>query len=228
MKRLTIFDVRIKEPISALSHFAGIIFAIVALVLLVTYAVLHATTWHVVSFAVFGSCAILLFTASTLYHWLPLKVSQEKFFRKLDHSSIYLMIAGSYTPTCLIMLRGWLGYSLLSTVWAGALVGIGLCFSRAKAVYRRGISITLYLTLGWLSIFAIYPLAQSLSWQALFWLIFGGILYSIGAFIYLLKKPRLFPRVFGFHELFHFFVLGGAFCHFWFMFGFIANANLPL
>lgn len=224
MRRLTVMNMRIKEPISALSHFLGALLSIMGLVLLLQYSYQEASIWHIVSFAVFGVCAVVLYTFSTLYHWLPLKLWQEKVFRRLDHSAIYLMIAGTYTPICLVTLRGAWGWSILVAIWLMAFLGIGTCWVSRKTVFMRKISTAIYLGMGWFCVVALYPLLLKVPASGWFWLAGGGVAYSVGAVIYRFKKPNFFPRVFGFHEVFHLFVLLGTFCHFWFMFDSILSS----
>lgn len=228
MKRLEL-TVRIKEPISALSHGVGILLALAALAILVTLSALHASSWHVAGFAVFGTCMTLVYLASTLYHWLPLKVSQEKLFRRIDHSTIFMMIAGTYTPIGLIVLRGPLGWTMLALIWSMAALGIARIWRRPRQISgQRGrlrwLDAMLYVAMGWVALAFIYPISKVLPWEALLWLFGGGVAYSIGAVIYALKWPDPFPKVFGFHEIFHGFVLAGSFCHFWLMLDFV----LPL
>jgi hemolysin III len=221
MKRMVV-TVRIKEPISALSHFVGILLAVAGLSILVTNAALDATARHVIGFAIFGTCMVLVYTASTLYHWLPLKVSQEKIFRRLDHSAIFMMIAGTYTPVGLVVLAGPVGQMMLALIWSLAIIGIIRLWRRpSRTSGQRGklrwIDSGFYVLMGWIAVGFLYPMAQKLSVPALAWLVGGGVAYSVGALIYALKRPNPIPHIFGFHEIFHGFVLLGSFCHFWLM-----------
>lgn len=221
MKRVHL-TIRIKEPVSALTHGVGVLLSIAGLTLLVTYAALAGKPWHVVCFSIFGASMVALYTASTLYHWLPLRVGQQKLFRRIDHSMIYLLIAGTYTPLCIVGLpRPW-GVSLFAIVWAVGIAGI-LLQTRKRRVPRR-LSTALYVFMGWIAVAAIGPLAQAFPFPGLTWLVAGGIAYTVGAIIYAVKWPNPLPKVFGFHEVFHLFVMLGSFCHFWFMFSYV----LPL
>ncbi len=228
MKRFSM-TVRIKEPLSALSHLVGVGFAVVALVLLVTRAAAVSTAAHVVGFAIFGTCMVLVYTASTLYHALPLKVSQEKIFRRIDHSTIFTMIAGTYTPVALVVLKGPIGWSLLVLIWSLAAYGIWRLWRKKRPSTgvvsgSRWQDAAIYVGMGWVSVLYIWPMAQVLPAAGIAWLLGGGAAYSLGAVIYGLKRPNPWPRVFGFHEIFHGFVLLGSFCHFWLMHAYV----LPL
>lgn len=218
MKRLE-FTVKIKEPFSALTHFIGIFLAIAGLVLLVTYAALAGKPWHTACFAIFGASMVLVYIASTLYHWLPLRVSHEKLFRRIDQSMIYLLIAGTYTPICVVALPQPWGWLLFGVVWAVGLAGIFLQVSRSRV--PRRISTTLYLTMGWIAVAAINPLTEAFPFPGIAWLVGGGVAYTVGAVVYALKRPNPLPKIIGAHEVFHLFVMLGSFCHFWFMFHYV-------
>ncbi len=205
-----------REPVNAISHMAGSLASIAALTLMVVFAAIKADAWHVVSFAVFGATLVFMYTASFLYHGLRLSEKTLEIFRRIDHIMIFVVIAGSYTPLCLVPLRGPWGWTLFGTIWAIALAGIVL-----KLFWMhlpRWISTFIYLGMGWLCVAAIYPLAQILGPAPLAWLALGGIFYSTGALVYSVKKPDPFPGIFGFHEIWHIFVLLGSASHFWLVF----------
>lgn len=219
MKRLT-FTMKVKEPVSAFSHLFGVIMAIVAIAVLTTYAALDATAWHVLAFAIYGSCMLLVFSASTLYHWLPLRPSQEKLFKRLDHSAIYLMIAGSYTPIALIGLKGPTAWSLLGLIWTLAVIGVAREWrpqSRIRINKSRWKTVILFIAMGWVCVAYAYPIVQALPLGAVVWLALGGLAFSAGAVIYSVRAPNPIPQVVGFHEVFHIFVVIGAMCHLWMM-----------
>ncbi|AOT69059.1 PAQR family membrane homeostasis protein TrhA [Geosporobacter ferrireducens] len=211
--------VKLREPVSGLTHLAGAILSILALILLVYYAVVHATVWHIVAFSIFGASMILLYTASSLYHLLNISEKGIRILRKIDHMMIYVLIAGTYTPICLVALRGVWGWSLLSSVWVIALSGIIM-----KAVWMgapRWLSTSIYTIMGWIVVIAFIPLVRTVPVGGIIWMVAGGLLYSIGAVIYGTKWPKINSRIFGFHEIFHLFVLGGSFCHFWLMYRYV-------
>ncbi|MCB2186190.1 MAG: hemolysin III family protein [Deltaproteobacteria bacterium] len=205
----------VKEPFNGFSHLGGALLSLAGLAVLVTLAAMRATPWHVVSFSVYGSSMVLLYTASALYHLLPLSEKGTRIFKTADHMMIYFLIAGTYTPFCLVPLRGAWGWSIFGVVWGLALAGMALKLLWLDA--PRWLSTTLYLGLGWICLVAIYPLLQAMPLGGLLWLLAGGVAYSLGALIYATKKPDPWPGVFGFHEIFHVFVLAGSFCHFWVM-----------
>jgi hemolysin III len=209
---------KLREPFSGLSHLCGAVLGIAALVFLVILA--RGKPWHLSGFAVYGATLIVLYTASTLYHLLPVSERGVERLRIFDRVGIYLLIAGTYTPLCLVPLRGAWGWSLFGVVWGLALFG-SLCEIAWRAA-PRWLGLVLYVVMGWLVIIAIGPLTQTLSGTGLHWLVAGGIVYSVGTVIYATGRPRLWPGVFGAHELWHLFVLSGSACHLVLMFRFVA------
>ena len=209
----------LKDPVSGLTHLLGALLSSAGLALLVTVAAYKASTWHVVSFSIYGSSMILLYTSSALYHLLPLSDKGTRAFRTLDHIMIYMLIAGTYTPICLVPLRGAWGWSIFGVVW-GLAVG-GIFFKLFWLEAPRWISTGIYLLMGWTCMAAIYPMFLNIPMGGLFWLMMGGFFYTVGGVIYGLKRPDPVPGVFGFHEIFHLLVLAGSFCHFWMMLRYI-------
>ncbi|HOH89328.1 MAG TPA: hemolysin III family protein [Bacillota bacterium] len=210
---------KVRDPFSGFSHLAGAILSVAGLCLLVRYASVNGTVWHIVSFSIFGASLILLYTASSIYHLLSVSEKSIRVLRKIDHMMIYILIAGTYTPVCLIPLRGGWGWSLLISIWSIAMAGIVLkvlWFNAPRWLYTL-----FYLLMGWLIVIAFVPLVRTMPIAAMLWLIAGGLLYTVGAVIYGTKWPKLKSKVFGFHEMFHIFVLYGSFCHFWMMFRYI-------
>lgn len=212
---------KLREPVSGLTHLIGAVLSVIGIVVLVYNAATKATPWHVVSFSIFGASLILLYTASSVYHLLTISDKGVRVLRKIDHSMIYVLIAGTYTPICLVPLRGGWGWSLLCSIWAIAMVGIVLKLLWFDA--PRWLYTAFYVIMGWLIVIAFMPLVRSMPLPAVLWLIAGGVLYSIGALIYGTKWPRLKLKRFGFHEIFHLFVMYGSFCHFWLMFRYVLN-----
>lgn len=211
--------IKVKDPFSGFSHLAGALLSIAGLCLLVRYALKNGTVWHIVSFSIFGASLILLYTASSIYHLLVVSEKGTRILRKIDHMMIYVLIAGTYTPVCLIPLRGGWGWSILISIWGIAMVGIilkVLWFNAPRWLYTL-----FYLLMGWLIVIAFIPLVRTMPTAAMLWLIAGGLLYTAGAIIYGTKWPKLKSKVFGFHDVFHIFVLYGSFCHFWMMFRYI-------
>lgn len=215
IKQRNFFE-RLRDPVSALTHFIGFLAAIPVLIILVLYSYKEATIYHVVSFAVFGASLLMLYGASTIYHALPVSEKTIVILRRIDHMMIFVLIAGTYTPVCLISLRGVWGWTLLSLVWGFALGGIIL-----KAVWfnaPRWLSTAIYVIMGWLVVVAFYPLGKAVPISGILMLLAGGIAYTVGAVIYALKWPKLNFKNFGFHEIFHLFVMVGTAFHVAFMF----------
>lgn len=207
------FYKKFRDPISGLTHFAGFLLSIAAFVLLMTKAAIHDTHCHIAAYAIFGGSLILLYGSSSMYHLLPLSLHGIDVLRRIDHTMIFVLIAGTYTPICLIPLRGAWGWSLFGIVWGMAIAGMFQALFWIHA--PRWFSTSVYLFMGWLAIIAFYPLVQSVPSGGIVWIVVGGLCYSGGAFIYALKKPNPFPGIFGFHEIWHLFVMAGSFCHFW-------------
>lgn len=212
-------SIKVKDPVSGFSHLLGAVLSAVGLYFLIRYAAANGTVWHIVSFSIFGASLILLYTASSVYHLLVVSEKSSIILRKIDHIMIYVLIAGTYTPVSLIPLRGSWGWSLLISIWAIAMVGIVLkilWFNAPRWLYTM-----FYVIMGWLIVIAFKPIVRSMPPAAVWWLVAGGLLYSVGAIIYGTKWPRLKSKVFGFHEVFHIFVLFGSFSHFWLMFRYV-------
>jgi len=211
----------VKDPVSGYTHLAGAVLSVAALTVLVVISSYRATAWHVVSFSIYGASMVMLYLASSAYHLIPLKDKGTRVLKKVDHVMIFMMIAGTYTPFCLIPLRGKWGWSIFGIVWGIAALGIAfkLFFIHAP----RWFSTVLYIIMGWICIVAIYPIVQTVPAGGVFWLAAGGVSYTVGAVIYVLKRPNPWPGVFGFHEIWHLFVLGGSFCHFIVMIKYIVN-----
>lgn len=202
------------------THFIGIILSIVGTILLIKLSLHPYRPLHLISFTIFGLGMISLYTTSTLYHWLSLSEAGIAKFRKADHIMIFIYIAATYTPVCILALRGSLGLCLLVIVWLIALGGIIIKIFWMNA--PRWLSTLLYIFMGWLAVVVIYPLFDALPTEALIWLLAGGLFYTIGSVIYAFKKPNPFPGMLGFHEIFHLFVILGSFSHFWLMYKYIS------
>ena len=197
-----------EEIASSIIHGIGAALAISALVILLVYSIKGGDIWRVGAFSIYGTSLILGFLASTLYHSLT-NATAKRIFNKLDHSSIYLLIAGSYTPMTLIMRGGW-GWSLFGVIWGMAIIGIILkCMFFGRF---RWLSVTVYLIMGWLVIIAIKPVTQVFPKEFFYWLLLGGLSYSFGVIFYMMKKVKYT------HAIWHLFVMGGSVLHF---FGFL-------
>jgi hemolysin III len=200
----------IKEPFCGLSHLAGALLSVVGLVALLILA--NGRPWHLVSFAIYGVSLVVLYTASALYHSLPVAPHHIHRLRRFDYSAIFFLIAGTYVPICLVPLRGAWGWSLLGAEYGMALLGSSAVLFRRRL--PEGLCMVLYLVMGWLAVVAMGPLRQALQPHALGWLLGGGIAYTLGAAILARDRPHLWPGKFSAHDLWHVCVLGGSACHF--------------
>lgn len=201
---------KIRDPFSAISHFFGAAAALPGLCVLLTWG--GSSLARIVSLTVYGVSLISLFCASGIYHTLIVAPKTTEILRKIDHSAIYLLIAGTYTPFCMIAFSGFWQWGLLAIIWSLALVGITVkvFIIRAPRWFTAGV----YVVMGWMSLFAVRQFMLHLTIASTGWLLAGGILYTLGAGIYVTKKGDFFPGVFGFHEVWHIFVLLGAAAHF--------------
>ena len=201
------------RPWSAITHGIGAVLALIGTVLLMVQAALQGgDPWKLVSFAIYGASMVGLYTASTLYHCVDTSVRGRINLRKYDHTSIYFLIAGTYTPVCLTALRGPWGWSLFGVIWGLTVAGVFMSLFRITC--PRALTATIYIAMGWLAVIAIWPLWNAVGFAGLFWLVLGGVLYTVGGVLYALKWPgRNNPR-FGCHEIFHVFILLGSIAHF--------------
>lgn len=213
-------QISIREPGSAITHFVAMMLAMGSAVPLLIKASELGTVCTVAMF-IFISSMILLYGASTTYHSVIVAPDIIKIFRKIDHMMIFIMIAGSYTPVCLLVLDHHTGYRMLLAVWSIAIGGILI-----KALWitcPKWFSSILYIGMGWICLSAIKPIIETLSFHAFLWLLAGGLLYTIGGVIYALKLKVFNAKhaYFGSHEIFHLFIMAGSFCHFIFMYQYV-------
>lgn len=206
--------ITIREPGSALTHFAGMVLASAASVPMLVRAALTGSTTALIAMTIFMTSMVLLYTASTLYHSVNLTGQALKIFKKIDHMMIFILIAGSYTPVCLLVLQPPAGHMLLAVIWG--LAAVGILFKALWVTCPRWVSSIIYIAMGWACLSVFIPLFHALPTASFIWLLTGGIIYTIGGVIYALKLPLFNSRHknFGSHEIFHLFVLGGSFCHF--------------
>ena len=215
-------ELSIREPGSAITHFIAMLLAVAASVPLLLKAGMSSGMRCTVAMGIFMCSMILLYGASTMYHSVNVSDKILKVFRKIDLMMIFVLIAGSYTPVCLIVLGGRQGYTLLAVVWGIAIVGMAV-----KAVWitcPKWFSSVIYIAMGWVCVAVFGTLLRTLPTQAFLWLLAGGIIYTVGGVIYALKW-KLFNqnhKYFGSHEIFHLFVMAGSICHFIFMYLYVA------
>lgn len=216
---------KVRDLVSGLTHCIGAVLSLAGLVVLIVFAAIWGDAYDVVSFTIFGVGLFLLYLFSTLYHWLNISEKGITVFKKFDHMMIYVLIAASYTPVCLGPLRGPWGWSIFGVIWGFAFLGIILTAVWIKA--PRRLTTGIYIAMGWVVIIAIYPLINAFNSSnmgyALWWLLAGGIFYTIGGLIYALKWPKINLKHFGFHEIFHIFVMLGSSCHYWFILRYVLN-----
>lgn len=210
---------QIKEPINAFTHFLGFLMSIPIMIILTMKAYQNASLLSVIAFLIFGISLLLLYGASTIYHTLNISQKGTALLRRIDHMMIFVLIAGTYTPVCLIPLRGKWGWTLFIAVWGFAFAGILLKIFWLNA--PRWFSTLLYVVMGWLVLVAFVPLERAIPIGGIVLLASGGIVYTIGAVIYAVKWSKLKLKYFGFHEIFHLFVMGGSALHVLFMFQYV-------
>lgn len=212
---------KLKDPGSAITHLIAMVGAVICAFPLLAKAVDTDSSLVVLAMAIFIGSMILLYGASTLYHSLDISNKVNLCFRRIDHSMIFVLIAGSYTPICLLVLDRKQGIPLLLLVWAAAILGIVLKIFFINC--PRWLGSTLYIAMGWLCVLVFKPLLATLPMGAFLWLLAGGIIYTVGGIIYALKLPIFahMPKYFGNHEVFHLFVMGGSVCHFIFMYSYL-------
>lgn len=214
---MAVIRAKVKDPVSGYTHAFGAALSILGLLMLLLRArAAGGSAWHYTSFAVFGAGLILLYSASSAYHLLNLRPAKMIVFRKIDHIMIFVLIAATYTPICLIPLRGPWGWWLFGAVWACAAAGIvmkALFFNLPRWLYTLN-----YLLLGWACVICIYPIVKTIPPGGLGLLLAGGVAYTSGAVIYATKWPGRNAKYFGFHEVFHILILLGSLCHFLMMY----------
>lgn len=215
-------QITIREPGSAITHFIAMMLTVFAAAPLLVKSALSDTANMLPAMTIFILSMVLLYGASATYHSLNIGGRALRIFRKVDHIMIFVLIAGSYTPVCLIVLGGRMGYTLFAVVWGIAIAGMLL--KACWVTCPKWFSSIIYIAMGWVCVFVFGPLWNTLPHNAFLWLLAGGIIYTIGGVIYALKLPLFNSRhtFFGSHEIFHLFVMGGSLCHFIFMYHYVA------
>lgn len=212
----------IKDPGSAITHFIAMLGAAIATVPLLEKAAKEPDQLHLMALSIFMISMILLYAASTVYHTLDISPTINKLLRKLDHMMIFILIAGTYTPVCMIVLGDETGWKLLALVWGIAIAGI--LIKGFWITCPKWFSSLIYIAMGWVCVLVFGQLLDTLPTAAFLWLLAGGIIYTVGGVIYALKLPlfNAHHKYFGSHEIFHLFVMGGSICHFIFMYAYVA------
>jgi hemolysin III len=202
---------RFRDPFSGFSHLAGAAIGFAILCFLVIQASRYGDVWKITSFSIFGTCMILMFASSAVYHLAQTSEKNILTLKRIDHMAIFAMIAGTYTPICLISLRDSFGWTLLISVWGIAISGILLKIFWIGA--PRWLSTLIYVAMGWACVFGLSTMKAAMPEASFDWLVYGGVAYTVGAVVYGTKWPNPWPSNFGFHEIWHLFVMAGAFSH---------------
>ena len=208
--------IQLREPVSCLTHLAAFLASVPLTLILVLNSLSQKDITKTVAFLIFGSSLLLLYGASALYHGKNAEPKTIEFLRRIDHMMIFVLIAGTYTPVCLVNLSSSCGKLLFYVIWGMAIAGILVKIFWLNA--PRFLSTSFYVIMGWAAVFAFYPLSKAVPADGIVLLILGGVTYTIGAVIYALKNPKMQFGSFGFHEIFHLFVMGGSLFHIVFMF----------
>jgi len=204
------------EIINTVTHTAGAAFSLLGMVFLIVQSSISGNIWQIVGFSVYGASLFLLFLASAFHHGIDGSEKLNAFFRLFDYLSIFILIAGTYTPLCIVLSRDSWGWSTFGVVWLLAAAGITI-----KAVFPsipKWFTNTLYICMGWIGVVLIFHVFPIIGISGMLLLLIGGLFYSVGAVIFYIEKPNPVPGKFGFHEIWHLFVLCGAIAHYLFMF----------
>ncbi len=201
---------KLREPVNSLTHWVGAILAVIGLIALLVVG--WSTPAKLISLVVYGVSLVFLFSASATYHMVQVKDKALEIFRKIDHSAIYVLIAGTYTPFCVNALTGFWKWGMLTVIWSLAVIGIVVKIFYIRA--PRWLNAGIYIVMGWLVLAVIGQIVANLSPWVLTWLIVGGVTYTLGAVVYMAKLFNFKPGVFGFHEVWHIFVLLAALFHY--------------
>jgi hemolysin III len=201
---------KLREPVNSLTHWIGAILALAGLIALLVVG--WGTPAKVVSLIIYGASLIFLFSASATYHMVRVKEKALEIFRKVDHSAIYFLIAGTYTPFCINAFTGFWKWGMLTIIWSLAVIGIGIKVFIIRV--PRWLNAGIYIAMGWLVVGASGQLLAALPVWVITWLIIGGVVYTLGAIVYITKVFNFVPGIFGFHEVWHIFVLIAAAAHF--------------
>lgn len=214
---------KVRDFVSGLTHCIGASLALIGLPILIVTAAIKGDAFDVVSFTIFGTSLFLQYLFSTLYHWLNISEKGLNVFRKFDHIMIYIVIAASYTTVCIGPLRGPWGWSIFGVVWGLAV--LGTIFTSVWIKAPRTLTTIFYVLMGWIVVIMLFPLIKTFKdhelLYSLWWLLIGGIFYTIGGIIYWIKKPKNKIYGFGFHEIFHIFVMLGSFFQYWFVLNYV-------
>lgn len=214
---------KLKDPGSAITHFIAMLMATIAATPLLVKAMSKGKVTTICCL-IFIASMILLYGASTIYHSFDKGQRINTILKKLDHAMIFVLIAGSYTPICLLAIGGAIGTTLMGIVWAVGMVGI--MFKLCWVTCPKWLSSVIYIAMGWLCLLAISPIRNTMTKEAILWLMLGGVIYTVGGVLYAIKTPAVIRfnnkhKLFGTHEIFHLFVMAGSVCHFILIYNYI-------
>ncbi len=212
---------KFREPLNTWTHMIGFLIFLIGTIFLLVQATEHASPWAVFAVLVYGIGMLGLYLASTLYHGLNGSPDKIRNLKKIDHSMIYIYIAATYTPICVLSLANTLGYGLLLGVWIVAIIGVIMKIFFLNL--PRWLYTSFYLILGWVSLVVVYPLYFTLHWNGLLLLLLGGLFYTTGAIIYAIKPVKIQWKSWGFHEIFHLFIILGSLMHYIVIYRFVLN-----
>lgn len=208
---------QLREPINGLTHLIGAILSILGLIVLLAIAIDNRSARQIVAFSIFGASLVSMYCASAFYHSLTVSERAVAHLRRVDHMMIYILIAGTYTPVCMLLLPAGLGMGLLIAVWSLAALGVFQTLAWMSA--PQWFSTAVYIGMGWIAIFVVRPLLAAAPAGFFLWLLAGGVVYTLGAIVHAAKWPRpttgAKPWLFGSHEIWHLCVMGGSFAHYW-------------
>ena len=210
------------ESLSSATHFFATLLSIAGLSLLVTLSALRGSAAHVVTFSIFGASLVLLYLFSTLYHFLSKNHPAKDLFQILDHLTIYILIAGTYTPFVLLVLPPAWGWSIFGAIWGLALCGV--LIKALRLAIPGWVSAVFYILMGWLIVIALVPIKDALPLEGILWLLAGGLFYTVGTIFFALDNLVRLQKWYTLHDVFHIFVMLGSFSHFWFMLKFVLPA----
>ena len=208
IRQCKFLGISLREPFSGLSH----LFTMTVYAILVPLLLTNNSSDQITAKIIYGASLIFAFLASALYHLVDLKKSLTNRLRRIDHSSIYLLIAGTYTPICQYFFTGFYREQLLGIVWITSVIGVLITLITINK--PRWLTASIFISMGWLSCLAFEQMVNNMPRNAFFWLLGGGMFYTFGALIYIKKKPNPLPGIIGFHEVWHLFVIAGSICHF--------------
>jgi hemolysin III len=217
----------LREPVNGLTHLLGAVLSVVGLIVLLVIAIENRSPRQIIAFSIFGASMVSMYCASAFYHSLMLSDRGVANLRRIDHMMIYILIAGSYTPICVVLLRGPLGLGLLIAVWS--LAALGALQTVLWMGAPQWVSTALYIGMGWIAVFIVRPLLAAAPPGFFLWLLAGGVIYTLGAVAHATHWPRAkagaAPRLFGSHEIWHLCVMGGSFAHYWAMLAYVSRAG---